>query len=252
MHRIAHIAQFLHQGFIDVQTTRRIDDHGIEAIVARMIDRFLRDLHRIALSALEYLYADLTAHYLQLFDRRRTIYVARHQQGLFAALFDHVAELGAHRGFARALQARHHVDRRRLRGIGELCVRAAHQRGQFFVDHLDDLLRRGQAFHDFGADDALGHALDKVLHNGEVYIRLQQCHAHLAHCSLCIRLRNFSLAGKLLKSALQFFGQTLERHVELHLSIRNNSVSACRAVSSCASQPGCTFSAAMERIHISA
>ena len=86
LHRLAHVAQLLHQLFINVQAAGGIDDHRITAVIARVLNGFPGDLHRVALAALEHLHADLSAHDLQLLDGSRTVHVARDQQRLLAAL----------------------------------------------------------------------------------------------------------------------------------------------------------------------
>ena len=53
--------------------------------------------------------------------------------------------------FCPRLQADQHHDGRRLGSDLELLVLAAHERGQLFVDDLDDHLRRGQALQNVAA-----------------------------------------------------------------------------------------------------
>ena len=70
----------LHHRLVDGQTARRIDDDHVVAVLTRMLDGVLGNLHRIAVSLLGVdLDANLAAEHLQLVDGRRTVDVARHQ-----------------------------------------------------------------------------------------------------------------------------------------------------------------------------
>ena len=49
------------------------------------------------------------------------------------------------------------------------------------VNYVDDLLRRGQAFHDLLSDRLFAHPCHEVLCDLVVYVSVQECHANLAH-----------------------------------------------------------------------
>ena len=91
-------------------------------------------------------------------------------------------------------------------GKGQLCVRAAHERGQLFVDDLDDLLRGCEAFQNVRPDRTPGDSRNEILNDLIAYIRFQKGKAHLAHCLFNIRLCKTTLAAKTLKRSFQLFG----------------------------------------------
>ena len=80
-----------------------------------------------------------------------------------------------------ALEAGEQDDRRRPPRERELRAAGAHERGQLLVHDLHDLLAGGQALLDFLADRALADALDELLDDLEVDVRLEQREADLAH-----------------------------------------------------------------------
>ena len=64
---------------------------------------------------------------------------------------------------------------------GELRVADTHQSGQLLVDDLHHLLAGREALGDVGAERALAHAGDEVLHHLEVDVGLEQGEPDLAH-----------------------------------------------------------------------
>ena len=218
--RGADLAQLLHELLVDVQTAGGVDDDRVAAIVARVFHGLFGDLHRIALALFKDLHAHLSADDLQLLDGCGAVDVAGDEQGLFAALLDEVAELGGHGGLARALQSAEHVDGRRLGGIGQFGVGAAHELGQFVVYDLDDLLAGREAAQNLLPHGALGDLFDEILDDCEVDVGLQKRHAHFAHRGLDVRLAELALAGQLFERILQFIGQALECHARSPLDLQ--------------------------------
>ena len=102
--------------------------------------------------------------------------------------------------FTAALKAAHQNDGWRLGSKFNPGVFSAHQRGQFFVDDLDDLLGRGQAFEHLCADSPFADGLDKVLDDLVVDVRFQKRQLDFAHRVFDIRLAQFSFGAQLLKS----------------------------------------------------
>ena len=72
----------------------------------------------------------------------------------------------------------------------------AEQLDKLLVYNLDDLLCRRQTFQNLSIGCLLGHGLDKILCNLEVYICLKQGKANFAHGFLDIGL---GLSAQLLK-----------------------------------------------------
>ena len=62
VHRFFYIFQLIHERFIDLQTACGIDDDVIVAVVARVANGRLRDLHRVFGAHLKDGYAGLCAH----------------------------------------------------------------------------------------------------------------------------------------------------------------------------------------------
>jgi hypothetical protein len=92
------------------------------------------------------------------------------------------------------------VERRRL----------SQQLDQFFMDDLDDGLRRREALHHLRADGARLDLLDELLDDLVVDVGFEQRQAHLAHGGVDIALGQLAFAGKAVKDTLQFVGKALK------------------------------------------
>ena len=212
MDRFLDAGQLVHQRFIHMQATGGIDDQHIAAIVARMLHGFLHRFNRILRALFKYGHVNLLAHHLQLTDSGRTVNIAGGQQRLFAFFYQVIGQLAAHGGFTSALQAAQHINSRHRGRPGKFGVAAAHQRGQFLVYNLDNLLTGVQGGQNLRADAALGNALNKILYDHIVDVGFQQRHAHFAHGVLDILLVELALARQLFKGRLQFIRKTLKGH----------------------------------------
>ena len=137
--------QLVHQGLVHMQAAGRVEEDHVVAVLLRMADGRLGDLHGVFLPHLEHRDAELTADDLQLLDGGGAVNIAGDEQRALALLFEQTGELCAVRGLACALQTDEHNDRRRLGGDGNTLIFAAHQTDELFVDDLDDRLCRGQA-----------------------------------------------------------------------------------------------------------
>ena len=75
------VLQFLHQFFIDMQTTCCIDEDDIIAVFRCVFQRFLGNFHGTEFVP-HFKYGNVVVfpNYLQLFDSRRTIHVTGYQQ----------------------------------------------------------------------------------------------------------------------------------------------------------------------------
>ncbi len=127
LHRIADLLQFIHQFFIDMQASSRIDDHIVKMVLLGMFNGLRRDLNRVRLAKREHRHLDLFAQDLQLFDRSRAVDIRCDEERLMILLLEQARELPGSRRLTRTLQPRHHDHRRRARRSGQLAVGAAHQ-----------------------------------------------------------------------------------------------------------------------------
>ena len=218
LHRRLDALELVHELLVDVQAAGGIEEDDVVAVVPGVSDGLDRDGDGVDLPHLEHGQAELGADDLQLRDGRGTVHVAGGEQRALALPAQEAGELGDVRRFARALKADHHPDRRRVVGKGQARVRAAHQSRQLLVDDLDDLLGGGEAVEHLGADGALGDLGDKVLDDLVAHVRLEQCHAHLAHRELDVLLGQAALAAQALEYAVELFAQALKCHEMLLLT----------------------------------
>jgi hypothetical protein len=159
----------------------------------------------------EHGHSDLRAEHLELLHRSRALDVGRNEQRTALVLLDEVlGELGARGGLARALQARHEHDRRRLLGELELAVFGAHQGHELFVARVHELLRGLDALEHLRAEHALAHAFGEVRRDLEVDVGFEQRRAHGAQSLLDVLGAEFRLAAEEGERAGQALGERFE------------------------------------------
>ena len=79
LHGGLDISGLFHHLFVDVQTTRRVDDDHVAQVIDSEANALARDFHRIlAVAAIDF-HAHLVAKRLQLIGRSRAIHVAGHE-----------------------------------------------------------------------------------------------------------------------------------------------------------------------------
>ena len=206
LHRRLDVLQFFHQLFVNMQTAGGIDDNRIAGQVRRFIQRLPGNVHRGYFVAQgKHRYAYLLAQHLQLGNGGRTVHVGGNQQRALLFLLQIVSQLTHRGGFTGALQAHQHDDGRRLIRHRQFGLGPAQKRRQLFVNDLDDLLAGAQILLDFRAQRALFDLSDKILRDLEVYVCLQQCHAHLAQRLLQVFFGYFFRAAEHLDRVLQPF-----------------------------------------------
>ena len=138
----------------------------------------------------------------QLLDRRRTVDVAGNGEHFFAlGLAQPFGQLADGSGLARALQAGHQDDGRRLGGQIEFGRTAAHQVGEFAVHDAHQGLTRCQAGQHFLAERLFADAGDQVAHHRQRDIGLEQRDADLAQHFLGVGLGETGLAAQGLDDA---------------------------------------------------
>ena len=198
-------AALLHQRFVDVHAAGGVEQHHVVAAEPRRIERALGDLlRRLAGDDGQRVDLGLLAQHAQLLLRRRPAHVERgHQHFLLVAVGQAVADLGAGRGLARALQADQHDGDRRLRGeVDRLGVRAQHG-DQLVVHDLDHHLA-GRDRLDHVLADGLGlHLVGEVAHHLERHVGLEQRAAHLAHGLRHVAVGQRPAPGQLVEDARQ-------------------------------------------------
>ncbi len=114
----------------------------------------------------------LTDH-LQLVDRSRPLQVAGHQKRRMSLAAQPGGQFSGQCRLTRTLQAgEHHHGRRRL-GECQLAGLAAEDADEFFVDDLDDLLRRVQRTGHLHALGAFFDPADEVPHDGQRNVGFQ-------------------------------------------------------------------------------
>ena len=100
--------------------------------------------------------------------------------------------------------------RGRLIGPGQRGRLFAHEGRQLFVDNLDDLLPRREAFQHVGADGALPYGGDEIFDDLKVDVGLQKGQADLPQGFFDIGLVQLSPSTKLLEDAFETLTQILK------------------------------------------
>ena len=168
---------------VDVRAPGRVEQEHVETAEPGGIERTPGDLlRRLARDDCERLHLGLLAQDTQLLLRRRPAHVERgHQHFLLVAVGKPVADLGAGRGLAGALQSHQHDGDGRLgRQIDRRCIRAQHG-DQLVVHDLDHHLARRDRLDHVLADGLGLHLVGELAHHLQRHVGLEQRPAHLAH-----------------------------------------------------------------------
>ena len=211
-------ADLAHHGLVDAQAAGRVQDQHVVVVTAGMVDRVAGDvLGLLAGVAWQEIDADLRRYALQLVDGGRAVDVGGHHQHLLlaglAAVLGVLAfaqpagQLAGGGGLARALQAGHQDDGGRLHGqrqfAGIGAQVAAHEGGQFLVDHAHQGLAGAEAAGDFFAQRLFLDPGDEIAHHGQRHVGFQQGHAHFAQHFLGVGLGQAGFAAQCLDDARQ-------------------------------------------------
>src|SRR5579884_372277 len=192
-----------HQLFVDLQTSRGVDDDRRQTQATRFVHAVARDAHRIALSLLVHRQIDLLAERLQLRDRGGTIDVRSNEQRAPALLFQAKRELAGLRRLARTLQPNEHDDRRRRVRELQTGLGTPEQIDEFVVDDLHDRLCRRKRCRDVGADRFFFDAADELFCRGQRNVGLKQSDAHFAHHFVDVVLTKAASAGQTRENRVQ-------------------------------------------------
>ena len=133
------LADFGHHRFINRESAGGVDQQHIVKMTLGEINRSAGDVDRFLIGRRrEEINARLLGDSAQLLDGGRTIDVTGYGQHFFLLSFaEQLAELACGGGLTRTLQASHEDDGRRLSGKAERGMRAAHQGGEFAMNHAD-------------------------------------------------------------------------------------------------------------------
>ena len=148
---VADLDQLGHQAFVDAEPAGGVEDEDVVALATCGIERAARDLQGLlALDDRQARDLDLLGQHLELVLGGGALGVEGGEQHLLAlAQAQAAGELGAGRGLARALEARHQDDGGRA-AHGELAGLGTQDRHELVVDDLH---------HHLAGRDALDHVL---------------------------------------------------------------------------------------------
>ncbi len=165
--RIADRADLVHQGLVDGQTTRGVDDHHIPTDPRRLGHPGSRDVDRARRLA-EDVDTDLCTEHPELLDGGGTLEVRRDQIWLAALLLEPRRELCGGRGLTGTLETRENDDGRGTRRVGHLQSRTAQHLDELLVDRLDDLLAGAEALAQRLTRQAFAQRLEEGPHHRQL------------------------------------------------------------------------------------
>ena len=211
------LLDFGHHVGINMQATCGINDNYIYMLLFCMFDRTLGNIDGVLVCTRgKKFYSNLRRQGLQLLDRRRAIDIGRdNQDRFFLTLFQPTRQLSNRSRLTRALQTRHHHNRRRLGSQVQLFVSRTHHLDQFFIDDFNECLTWTQTATNLLPDSTNLDAINKRLHHRQGNIRLQQCHPHFPKCALNILFGQLGLAGNRSECMRQTIRQIIEHSVPL-------------------------------------
>ena len=203
------LADLLHQRLVDRQTAGGVDDDDVAAGAFGLRDRLRGDVDGIGRFR-ENRHTDLAGEGAELFDRRGSLQVGAHEQGVAPLLLEPLGELAGVGGLTCTLQTRHEHDGGRFRGVGDLHRLATEAGGQLLENDLDDLLSRIEGVRQLLPHRPLANATDEVLGDVEVDVGFQQGEADLAQDIVDVRLGQLAAAAEATEDPVESIGQCLE------------------------------------------
>ena len=169
-----------HELVVDVQSTRGVEDHDVQAVRASRVEPLRRGRDGIGAVEGEHGQLDLPAELLELVDGRRALEVAGDEPWPLRLASEQEPELRGCRRLPRALQAGEE-DHGGRAAESEPRVARAHERGELLVDDLHHLLPRREAPQDVLSERALLDRGSEVTRDLEVHVRLEEREPDLAH-----------------------------------------------------------------------
>ena len=146
----------------------------------------------------------------QLLGGGRAVHVAGHEHRRAALGVEVARELGRAGRLARALQARHQDDGRRLGRQRQGDVGLAHQRGQLVAHDLHDLLVGRERLHHLGALGARRDGRRQLLHHRQADVGLEQRQPDRPHRRVDVGLGELPAAPQAGEDPLQLVGERVE------------------------------------------
>ena len=209
------VLQFLHQLIVNVETTSRIQDHHVIALIVAARHPLHAGPHHIRpcrAGAVRTMHRHLEvgSQAGQLVAGRGAARVGRYQEDAFALLFEHPRELAAGRRLAGALYAHHHDHGGRNRREAEAGLLPAHQVAQFVPHEFHDLVARGQAFQHVLAGRLLTHPVDEVFDDPEMHVRLEQSQADLLQRLRDVLFGQDPVATEFFQNLFELFAEAIE------------------------------------------
>jgi len=211
---LGDLPHLLHQLGVDGEAAGGVDDHHVAPEAAGLGQAAPGHVERIALTGRDHVvggaedrHGVLLGQRAQLLDGGRALEVGADQQRVAALLLEPAGQLGRAGGLARALEAGHEDDGRRLRGVRDADRLAAQGLDQLLVDDVDDLLRRVQRLVQVGADATLADAGHQVADDLEVDVGLEQRQADLAQDLVDLGLVEAATPTEPLEDAFETVGK---------------------------------------------
>jgi hypothetical protein len=204
---LADLRELLHQLLVDVEAAGGVDDQDVATVGARLVERPLGDVDRVAAGALlVHGRAGLLADLHELIDRRGPVDVAGRDGDVELVLLAQVpGELAGGGGLARALEAGHQDHRRLLAREDEVAPRSAHQLRELVVDELHHLLAGVERVEDVGPERALLDGCRELLDDLEVDVGLEQREPDLAHGLVDVVLGELAARADVAEGGLEPF-----------------------------------------------
>ena len=210
LHGGLDVGGLFHHLFVDMQTTRRVDDDHVAQVIDGEANALARDFHRVlAVAAIDF-HAHLVAERLQLIGRSRAIHVAGHEQGAVALALQQIRKLGGSGGFTRALQADEHNHVGNAAREHEPRIGLAEQRRELVEHDFHDVLRRRERIEHLSSQAALLRIGDEALDDLEVHVGLEQRHANFPHGRIDVVFSKAALRFQAAENALQAIGEVLK------------------------------------------
>jgi len=145
----------------------------------------------------------------KLFARGGAVDVRGNNERTVAVLRKPFGEFYSGGGFAGALQAEDHPNRRRARSEERLGVLAEHG-GEFVANNLDDLLVRRKLQHDFAADGFRADIGEKFVGHADVDVTFEQRFANFRERGVQVLVSELALSAQILEGALQLLREILK------------------------------------------
>ena len=214
---IADVGGLLHEGLVDTEATRGVNDDDVVELALRLLDRGAGDVDGVAAAVAglggEDGHADALTVDLELLDGVGALQVCRDQQRGLVLVLEPERELGREGRLAGTLEAGEHDHGGPGLGIAQAPGFAAEDRHELLVDDLDDLLRGVERAADLLAAGPLLHRRDELLDHRQGDVGLEQRDADLARGGVDVGLGEPALALEVLEGVGKAVGESGEHGV---------------------------------------